>query len=324
MTNLGKERALELLANFCNIELMVVGDIILDAYVRGTVTRVSPEAPVLVLKKTGSDYALGGAGNVARNIVSLDARARLVSAVGDDREGDVLAREAYRLGIDLHLAVIADQPTTVKTRFHAGSHHILRVDVEEKLPDDAQEAICAKVREAMNGVNGVLVSDYGKGVIGKLVADTVLQEARARKLLTLADMKPGQMRLFTGVDAVTPNLKEARQYLGIPEESTDQSIAEIAYAVRERFGVTHVFVTAAEQGIYVLSGGEGVLVPQRHKIEVADTSGCGDTAATMLMLAMLCGATPVEAAELANRAGGWVATKIGAAAPTQENVLDMW
>lgn len=323
------KRAKELLEGMSRKNILVVGDVMLDHYISGTVERINPEAPVPILDVKEEWTSSGGAGNVAKNLAFLGAQAKLISVCGDDADAKLLADTCSKEGYATVLIPEEGRPTTRKIRYVTGSQHLLRVDHEKK--DDVSEAVAQKliaaITEAVNNVDGVIVSDYAKGCVTLPVAEGVMAMARERKILVLGDVKPSRINFFTGVDYISPNLKEAYEYLALSQfDNGNKSDQEIAESLRETFD-TNVFLTLSSRGMFVLSkeDGAGSMVEQVYTSdeEVLDTSGCGDTAAAVVLLAMMSGASMVEAADLGNAAGAATAGKIGAASVSPEELLDV-
>lgn len=321
------ERLAELLAAFHGKRVLVVGDLMLDRNIFGTVERINPEAPWVSILRADSTSkrtaSTGGAGNVAKNIAALGAKATLVGVVGTDSAGFEFMTTAEMEGYTLRPVSDPSWMTVTKTRFlERGGHHLLRFDEEpavfELQPETAQR-LMKECLSLVDEVEGILVSDYAKGVVTRELAHSLVEAGYTIPLL--ADIKPPNAEYFDWADMMSPNEAEARAYLG--PRSKSMLLEEVACEIAKTFN-TVAFLTAAERGMYVSEhGNKAELVPQRHKIEVFDTSGCGDTAAAVILLATLCGAAPLEAAELANAAAAVVASKIGAVAPTPEEVLDM-
>lgn len=316
----------ELLKLFKGKKILVVGDLMLDKYVSGEVIRISPEAPVPVLRVNSSskkDSALGGAGNVAKNIATLGGTAYLVGLLGRDdaaREFNDLATQA---GLILKQVSSNRWVTNIKTRYleHRG-HHLLRVDEEETsiLTPQIEDLLVRRCAEILPMVQGVLVSDYAKGVLTPLLAEVLIERTRGLKIPLLADVKPKNISYMRGASMISPNADEARAYLN---SNAKTPLEEVALKISLEFNTT-AFLTAGDQGIYVsVQGGPTLLVPQHHKVQVQDVSGCGDTAAAVILLAKLCGVSNERAAFLANAAAAVVAGKIGAVAPTPKEISRM-
>lgn len=322
------KRAKEIVSQFAGKRLLVIGDVMLDRYVFGKVERINPEAPVPILEAQDEQYATGGAGNVAKNAATLGAKAVLVSVVGKDVMAQRLQEAMKNEGYAAKLVEDETRPTTEKIRYVVGGQQMLRVDYEERqhAAGAVEEGLIEKIKESARECDAIIVSDYAKGVITQAVADVIMTLRQAqgdRPLPVMADMKPSRAAYFKGVTWISPNHKEAHEFLGIEHtKKDDMTDAELAEKLRAAFGAT-VFLTLGAAGMYVLGKESGELVPQVHKIEVADTSGCGDTAAVAIVLAKLSGATDVEAAELGNAAGAIVASRVGAVGVTPEGLLEM-
>lgn len=326
MTALSESRAIEIIRSFRDRRLLVIGDAMLDKYVFGKVERLNPEAPVPILQATREKHETGGAGNVAKNAAALGARTTLITAVGDDYGAALLEQAARSEGYTPILIRDRRRTTIEKRRYIVNSQQLLRVDREavvENTPE-IDETICAEIAAHAARADAIIVSDYAKGTITEAVARATLAAAREHDIPVMADVKPNHVHLFTGVTYLSPNRKEAHEYLGLNQHiNGGVRAAELASRLRERFDA-NIFLTLSADGIFVLTrdAPEGIRVPQLHRIEVADTSGCGDTAAVALVLALRSGADPVDAAHIANAAGAVVATRIGAVAITPDDLLE--
>jgi len=324
MASHANERLIELIHRFAEKRLLVIGDIMLDRYVSGRVERINPEAPVPVLLAESTHISTGGAGNTAKNAAALGAETILVSVIGADAAADDLKiageRESYR-------SVLVEDPgrrTTEKRRYLIRNQQMLRVDTEESVPvgREVENRVIEAIEAAAGSVDAILVSDYAKGVVTEGVASAIMRAKETHNLLVLADIKPPSIGFFIGASAISPNLQEAHEYLGLNRLQSECGREELASRLHEQFKVD-VFLTLSEDGVYVWTRNTpGRHVPQAHRVAVADTSGCGDTAAVVLALARLCGATDTEAAELANAAGAVIASKVGAAALIPQELID--
>lgn len=320
------QQANTIVNGFSKKRLLIVGDIMIDRYVLGEVERLNPEAPVPVLRAGKETVSTGGAGNAAKNAAALGAKTVLVGVIGDDVAGQDVRDATEAEGYRAVLVTDTSRPTTQKRRYIVKGQQMLRVDWEEvgDVSDDIQEQLVAAIKKEAKGVDAIVVSDYAKGVVTPAVAQAILDIAKEENIPVMADVKPSRIGNFCGVTYISPNRKEAHEYLGLNEhERGGKSKEELAQTLRKQFE-TSVFLTLSADGMFVHTNeSDGIHVPQAHNITIADTSGCGDTAAVVLLLAKLVGATDVEAAELGNAAGAVIATKIGAAALTQEELLDM-
>lgn len=319
-------RAKEIIKDFADKKILVIGDVVLDQYVAGSVERINPEAPVPILHAHQAKAMTGGAGNVAKNVANLGASARLIGVVGEDGEAGEIEAAAQAEGYTPQLVRDASRPTTRKVRYIAQSQQMLRVDYEEThaVSPELEQQIISLIKEDASDCAGIIVSDYAKGVVTKDIADTLLAITKEKNIPLAADLKPSRAPWFVGATIISPNLKETRQFLGIDSAEHDQhSFAELAQQLHQKMNAK-VFMTLSAEGMYVLTDQtKGQHVPQIHHVEVADTSGAGDTAIAILLLTLLSGATDIEAAELANAAGAVVVSKLGAVGVTGEEVLAM-
>lgn len=317
---MNRKRAKEIIDQFADKKILVVGDVMLDRYVFGKVERLNPEAPVPILHVQEEKYATGGAGNTAKNVAALGGKAALVGVVGKDDIAQRLEKAAREEGYEARLVKDRTRPTTEKIRYLVHSQQMLRVDYEKikDVVDSTQQAVREKIEESAQEADAIIVSDYAKGVITQEIARAILKTGRP----IMADVKPSRAGWFSGVAWLSPNRKEAHEFLGLDQfDNGGISDAELARKLKEKFD-SKIFLTLSASGIYVM-GDKEAHVPQDHTVEVADTSGAGDTVAVVLVLAKLAGATDVEAAQLANAAGAVVVSKVGAVGVNQEELLNM-
>jgi rfaE bifunctional protein kinase chain/domain len=316
----------EVVTRFTGKRILVVGDIMIDRYVFGKVERLNPEAPVPILNAKSEIRSTGGAGNTAKNAAALGAITTLISVTGEDKSAADIVTCAYDEGYRAVLVRNAGRPTTEKRRYNMASQQMLRVDYEETsdVSEEIESMIVAAIKEEAAQTDAIIVSDYAKGVITRKVAEAVMKSVVTHAIPVMADVKPSHIDYFVGATLISPNRKEAHEYLGLNQHFRGgQPMEELARRLKSSFDVG-VFLTLSEGGIYVLtSQTNGLHVRQRHRIEVADTSGCGDTAAVALTLAKLVGATDSQAAEIGNAAGAVIASKIGAVALTQSELMEI-
>jgi D-beta-D-heptose 7-phosphate kinase/D-beta-D-heptose 1-phosphate adenosyltransferase len=305
----------EALAAFARARILVVGDVMLDRFVYGTVERISPEAPVPVVRVERESVMLGGAGNVARNVAGLGARATLLSLVGDDSAGhEVQALIASETALDADLVVEPGRPTTVKTRYVSGSHQLLRADRETARPvgELGLARLIGAFEAALDDHDVVVLSDYAKGVLSDEALPALISRANARGVPVIADPKHTDFTRYRGVTLIKPNRKELIAATHVPALDDDE-IEVAARIVQADTGIAHVLVTRGERGM-TLVGPDGALehLPTRAR-EVFDVSGAGDTVLATLATAIAAGASPLAAAQLANLAAGIVVGKVGTA-----------
>ena len=312
-----------LVPRLAGLRVLVVGDIILDHFVRGRATRISPEAPVPVVNVQQEEHLLGGAANVLGNITALGGRAELCGLIGCDAMGDrLLALLAGPGGAGPGL-VRVDRPTTMKTRVLAQGQQIVRIDREETgpPPDDALGPMLAYLENDIARFDAVLVSDYAKGVVGERTMQALrhgLDKARrksGRAIPWVIDPKPVNMAHFAGATVITPNHHEAAHMAQLPIQGEENLLAA-ARVIQDELACEAVLVTRGEAGMALLEGeGPLELIPTEAR-EVFDVTGAGDTVAATLALGLAAGLDMHAAARLANHAAGIVVGKVGTAAVT--------
>jgi D-beta-D-heptose 7-phosphate kinase/D-beta-D-heptose 1-phosphate adenosyltransferase len=324
MMPLLSERRLERTVNaFPRLTLLVVGDVMLDEYLWGDVERVSQEAPVPIVHVRRESIALGGAGNVVRNIVGLGGSCACAATLGDDSAGTRIADLLKDHGVDPSgLVVVPGRPTTRKTRVEARSQQIVRFDREasEALPPGVARRLLACVDAALPGVDGVVLEDYGKGVLERRIARGVIARCRAAEIPVYVDPKQ-EIAAFRGATLVKPNLREAERLSGVSGRS-GPDLGRAMARLRRATGGADVVVTRGASGMTILEGeGDPREVPTTAG-EVFDIQGCGDTSIAALSLALSAGVSLFEAAVIANAAAGVVARKVGTAIATPAEVLE--
>lgn len=300
--------------------VLVVGDVMLDRYWFGDVDRISPEAPVPVVRVQQIDERLGGAANVARNIAALGAAPVLMGVVGSDEAGSRVHELIAAAGIRDQVFDDAQAKTTVKLRVIGRQQQLLRADFES-VPD--HEVLLEK-RDQFNAllpeVQAVVLSDYGKG--GLLHIQEMIAAAKSRGVMTLVDPKGDEYSRYAGATMLTPNRSEFTQVVG--RWKTEAEMTEKAHRLRQDLGLAHLLVTRSDEGMSLYTEEQGrpkeIHVAAQAR-EVFDVSGAGDTVIATLALTLAAGAPVVQAIELANRAGGIVVGKLGTATVTAEELF---
>ncbi|MBK5256132.1 MAG: D-glycero-beta-D-manno-heptose-7-phosphate kinase [Vicinamibacteria bacterium] len=300
--------------------VVVVGDAMLDVFVFGQVSRISPEAPVPVVRVTKETERLGGAANVALNVTSLGGRATLVGVVGDDLASKRLSRVTRDCGVAARLVSIAGRPTTVKTRVMAHQHQMVRTDREASDPiEPAVEAkLLAQIARVLKKGSALIVSDYQKGVVTRPFMRAVIDLAETRGARVLVDPKVRNIGFFRGAFMVTPNQKEAEQISGILIR-TDEDAERVVRRVAQLAGTEGALVTRGEEGMSLgLRKGRSFRYWHVRSAarEVFDVTGAGDTAIATLALALVAGAEPYEAMVISNLAAGVAVGKLGTSSVT--------
>jgi rfaE bifunctional protein kinase chain/domain len=298
--------------------ILVAGDLMIDEWIWGAVTRISPEAPVPVVAVTDHSFTLGGAGNVANNLRALRADVVVVGTVGDDSFAEDV-RELLRgeQVDDSGVFSVSDRPTTRKTRIVAHNQQVVRADWESTAPPSARERqhLTDFVRTHAAQCDAVILSDYAKGLLCREMV-----EAAAACPLVLADPKPQNVELFAGVTCIAPNAAEAAQITGVPI-TDDASLERAGMRLLELLGCRYVIVTRGEHGMALFGrDGERLQIPSVART-VYDVSGAGDTVIAVLGLALAAGASIEQAMQLANFAAGAVVAKLGTATASPEEIL---
>jgi D-beta-D-heptose 7-phosphate kinase/D-beta-D-heptose 1-phosphate adenosyltransferase len=298
--------------------VLVVGDVMLDHFVYGGVTRISPEAPVPVVHFQRDEYRLGGAANVAHNIVSLGGRASLVGLVGDDPHGRQLRADLDRLGVGT-AGLTADPArcTTRKVRIvTTRNQQVARIDYESdaEVAGALETLLAERIAAESRRADAILISDYLKGVISRGVASACVAAARAHGIPLLVDPKVAHVDAYAGATIVTPNHHEAEAITHLRVRSSDEARAA-ALRFRERVGCASVLITRGEHGMWLLTPDGECDLPAEAR-EVADVTGAGDTVISALALGLAAGGSLADAARLANRAAGIVVGRFGPSAVT--------
>lgn len=307
---------------FSGLEIAVVGDLMMDEYVWGSASRVSPESPVLVIDVDRETAVPGGAANVAANVSALGASASVFGAVGDDVHGERLTRSLEERGLKTEGVVVdRSRPTTRKTRVVAQNQQVLRVDRERTHPMPAEVSgdLVDRFRNLVQRIDAVLVSDYAKGVINDDTLPTMIQISKEFGKPVIANGKPGNTRLLAGATLMSLNLSEAIATSGDKGFAGDD-IDALGFALRKQLGVGTLVVTRGSRGLSAWSEeGTSVTVPAR-RVEVYDVAGAGDTAITLFALSLTSGASLEEAAHLAVIAASLVIGKVGVATVTSDEL----
>jgi rfaE bifunctional protein kinase chain/domain len=310
-----------LASRFAGHRIMVVGDVMLDHFVIGHVERISPEAPVPVVRFARDEFRLGGAANVAHNVASLGGRARLIGLTGVDPSADQLRAELIAAGLDAGGLVIDEsRSTTRKVRVVTmRNQQVARVDYETEAPasDAVLDRLVDEIKESSRQSDAIVLSDYRKGVISVPVIATAVAAANAAGIPLLVDPKVPQAERYRGVTLLTPNHHEAELMTQAPIRTADD-VAQAARTLHERTGAS-VIITWGEHGMFVFDRAQPLSsdssLPAAAR-EVADVTGAGDTVIAVLALGLASGATLLDAARLANVAAGLVVGRFGPAAVT--------
>lgn len=299
--------------------ILVIGDMMLDYYEYGDVTKISPEAPVQVVKFQDSKYILGGAANVANNLAALGAEVWAAGIAGNDENSKILKKCMNDAKINSEgIFIETARPTIVKKRIISGKNQLLRIDYEQIAPIDAETLAKLKklIQNKIELIDAIVISDYDKGLITEELAKFTIALANECKIPTIVDGKPKNMHRYTNATIIKPNLKEAKEMTGISDET---KIYEMARCISEKLN-SNVFITLGDKGIYIFERhGTQILVPSK-KVHVYDVTGAGDTVTAITALGFANKFDIVHIAELANIGGRVVVQKPGTATVTLDEI----
>jgi rfaE bifunctional protein kinase chain/domain len=301
---------------FNSLNVLIIGDVMIDSYIWGKVERISPEAPVPVVRVTKKENRLGGAANVALNIQSLGACPYICAVIGDDSDGDnfLSLLKAQRLSNE-GIIKIKTRPTTVKTRIIAHNQQIARVDAETErnLSSSNTQLVLNKIKQiiADHRIDAIIFEDYDKGLITEELIDKTVKLAKEIGIITVVDPKKRNFHAYKEVQLFKPNLKELREGLKIDIDPLNiDQIEQAVERLKKQLGAKTVMLTLSENGVYVSSVSGNKHIPA-HKRDIADVSGAGDTVIATTALCLAAGLNEFETAEIANLAGGLVCEHVG-------------
>jgi D-beta-D-heptose 7-phosphate kinase/D-beta-D-heptose 1-phosphate adenosyltransferase len=311
---------------FHRVPVLVVGDLMLDRSMRGSVHRISPEAPVPVVDIEDLSQSPGGAGNVAANLVALGAHPTLVSVRGRDEMGEQLARELRDRQVNIDGILVDDErPTITKTRIIAGHQQVVRLDVEKRtrLSTAVLRDLLGQLRDHVAGTKGVIISDYGKGVVTPPVISAAVRAARRRGVAVMVDPKIENFLNYRGVDCMTPNTKEAIEGMRMLPPKSEDEFLELGRKILVKLRSRSLLITRGEKGITLFEKGRAARTIPTQAKEVFDVTGAGDTVVATFSLARAVGAPYFEAAQIANYAASLVVAKLGTAVATHAELTDL-
>ena len=316
-----KQKLLKLLEQFKNKKILVVGDIMLDKYIWGDVSRISPEAPVQVVNVMRETYEAGGAANVANNVSALSGKAFMTGIAGNDEAKNILLGELKKKGVDTEgIFLDKDKPTTQKVRIVGRSQQLLRIDYEKKdhVHKNIEQSMIIFLEKIIKDVDIVIISDYAKGVITPEISNKIIQIAGNHNKAVIVDPKPKHRDLYSNVALITPNNAEASEMTNIDDES-DDAVLEMGNKLLKYLNA-NVLITRGEKGMSLFEkDGSITHIPAKAK-EVYSLIGAGDTVVAAIALALASNATLKEAAMLANIAAGIKVGKIGTASVSAEEI----
>jgi len=318
-----KEKFKKIINKFSKAKILVIGDLILDEFLWGDVSRISPEAPVPVVWVRSESFMPGGAANVANNIKALGADVYLAGVVGMDERGRVLTDALKYKGIDVGGIVIDEErPTTLKTRVIAHKQQVVRIDKEKMhgLNKNTINGIIDYVKTIINDIDAIIIEDYGKGVIVPNLLEDVLRLAKKHKKIVNVDPKEEHFHYYKNVTAITPNHHEASQAIGIKIKDND-NLANIGKKLLTKLKCEAVLMTLGENGMQLFEKKGSITHIPTVAQDVFDVSGAGDTVISTFTLALASHASMLDAAYISNIAAGIVVGKVGIAVLTQKELL---
>ncbi|MDP8208558.1 MAG: D-glycero-beta-D-manno-heptose-7-phosphate kinase [Candidatus Electryonea clarkiae] len=320
-----KETVKKALDAFNDLNIIVIGDLMLDRYIWGKVSRISPEAPVPVVDVNEEAERPGGAGNVVLNLTSVGAKCVPIGIIGDDLDGAALTDQLAIHGATITGVVCAEnRPTTVKTRIIADNQHVVRIDHEsvDQISPTVETALLERIEKVISSADAIILQDYNKGVMTKRVIHGAIELAKSNNIPVTVDPKFNNFFEYRGATVFKPNLKEAESALGRPL-SNDQAIDRASGELLARLQVDQVLLTRGSDGMTLYRmGKEMVHIPTQAQ-QIHDVSGAGDTVISILTLAIAAGIAPDESARLANASAGYVVGEVGVVPITREALLTM-
>jgi rfaE bifunctional protein kinase chain/domain len=304
-----------------NLKILVIGDVMIDHYIHGICNRISPEAPVPVVEIITESYTLGGAGNVLKNLISLDCQSDIISVMGDDANAAIVLRElsTYNISGD---GIIKDPArcTIMKSRVLATNHQLIRLDRENVQPlnSEREREILKYLEKAIRNYDMVLISDYNKGLLTASLLKEILTICRNENIQSMVDPKGHDFSKYLGVNIIKPNKKEAALATGIAITDMD-SLKNACRKIKDITGCTSVVITMSEEGMASYSNDELHIIPTKG-LDVVDVTGAGDTVLASLGVSLASGNSLMEACDFANHAAAIVVSKVGSATVTIDEI----
>lgn len=328
MPNKDKRYFSNIIDDFKNKEIIVIGDIMLDQFIKGSVSRISPEAPVPVVYVEEEDFIAGGAGNVAVNLAVLGAKPKILSVVGKDLKGSILKNYLKDKGVDVSALVTDDnRPTTQKVRIIAERQQVVRVDREskERICNPIAKECMKNFKKAVKTAKGVVMSDYGKGMLSDHNIEEIINICRAKKIPVCVDPKIDNFLKYKRITCMTPNTKEAWEGMGLPPKKDNAAIINLGKKILKTLDAQSILITRSAEGMTLFEKGARpkVTTIKATAKEVYDVTGAGDTVISVLTLALACGASLPDAAYISNKAAGIVVAKLGTATVSAEEIKEV-
>lgn len=313
--------------SFSNFQILIIGDVMIDAYLWGKVERISPEAPIPIITCTKKENRLGGAANVALNIKALGAKPLLYSVIGDDEKAKVFFERLQFRSIDNQGIIVSkERKTTVKTRIISNNQHLLRIDEEndEYISSDLEQELFNKIQSLISHkkVDAILFEDYDKGIITPFIIEKTVELANKNNIPTLADPKKRNFNHYRNITLFKPNFREITDGLKVEIKKGDfDALSGIANTLHKERQIDKILITLSELGVYISDNGKYHIIPAEVR-EVVDVSGAGDTLLSTAALCLTAGLHTREIAVIANLAGGLVCEKVGVVPVDREELLE--
>lgn len=313
--------------SFKTKNVLIVGDVMVDAYIRGSVSRVSPEAPVPIVNLEDRENRLGGAANVALNIASLGATPIICAVVGSDQEGDLLKELLQESNLDTSGIIHdVDRQTTVKTRIISDQQQLLRVDQEDThyLKDAVAESFVNNISRIIGSrhIDAIIFEDYNKGVLSEKVISAIIEIAKEHNIVTTVDPKKENFFAYKNVSLFKPNLKELREGLNVNcDPRNKEEFVKVVNILQEKIACERAMITLSEHGVFIMDNDSHYFIPA-HFRNITDVSGAGDTVISVATLALAVGLPTKLIAEIANLAGGLVCEQVGVVSIGRSELLD--
>ena len=311
--------------NTGNCKILVVGDVMLDQYYYGEVTRISPEAPVPITHVTSQKETLGGAANVAHNLALLGCRTSVAGYVGDDYHCQSLMDKFIARGIDYRGIIHTEAPTTTKLRVIGGHQQMLRLDFEETdlVGEPYSTRLVNYTEQRLNeGLDCVVISDYAKGACTKETCQQIIELCHQAKVPIVVDPKGSDWTKYVGADYITPNLKEMNAVLTEPIRNKDEAVEKAAHLLMRKYKIKNMVATRSAAGLSFIHANAAEHIPTKAQ-EVFDVSGAGDTVIAVMALALAGGLKPEDVAWMANLAASVVVAKLGTYAVSKEELMQV-
>jgi rfaE bifunctional protein kinase chain/domain len=320
--NISQNKIEKIFSAFAGAKIIVLGDVMIDEYLRGSVNRLSPEAPVPVVDIEREEFKFGGAANVALNLKMLGCEPLLIGLIGNDRRGEAFLNLLNDFEISSSgIIVLEDRPTTVKTRIIGDNQHIARVDREQDhyLEAAAEEKILAKINMFIGAAEGLIIEDYNKGLLTKRIIAESIKLSNKKNIISTADPKFINFLEYKNITVFKPNIKETAQALAM-RIKTDEDIIRAAQNLLEKLNAKAILLTQGEKGLSLIENTDQVIQIPAKTRQVADVSGAGDTVISAFTASLIGGSTFQEAALISNYAAGIVCEQVGIA-PIYANQL---